>query len=164
MVPTAAVPAGESLTKSRERRSLKSTSRSTSGASTLQQVRRWTSRVARLSRPTRYAIAVAAAAGGLLLRLTLDPVWGGQLPYITLFPAIMVSAWVGGLGPGLLTTFLAALFAAYFWVPPLRSLWITDPGEWLGLSIFVAVGVVISGLNETWRRGTVALADSAHDE
>src|SRR5688572_5038965 len=160
MVPTAAVPAGESLTKSRERRSLKSTSRSTSGASTLQQVRRWTSRVARLSRPTRYAIAVAAAAGGLLLRLTLDPVWGGQLPYITLFPAIMVSAWVGGLGPGLLTTFLAALFAAYFWVPPLRSLWITDPGEWLGLSIFVAVGVVISGLNETWRRGTVALADS----
>jgi PAS domain S-box-containing protein len=139
---------------------LKSAARSTGGANTLQLVRRWTSRVEGLSSPTRYAIAVAAAAGGVFLRMTLDPVWGGQLPYITLFPAIMVSAWVGGLGPGLLTTFLAALGAAYFWVPPLRSLWIRDPGEWLGLSFFVAVGVIISGLNEAWRRGTVALADS----
>lgn len=139
---------------------MKSTGRSTGGATTLQVVRHWTSRVGRLARPTRYAIAVAAAAGALLLRLVLEPIWGEQLPYITLFPAIMVSAWVGGLGPGLLTTLLAAIGAAYFWVPPLRSLWITDPGEWLGLSIFVVVGVVISGLNETWRRATVALADS----
>ena len=139
---------------------MQSTSRSTGGASTLQQVQRWTSRVQGLSRLTRYAIAVAAAAGGLLLRLALEPVWGGQLPFITLFPAIMVSAWVGGLWPGVLTTFLAALGAAYFWVPPLRSLLITDPSEWLGLLVFVIVGVVISGLNEIWRRGTLALADS----
>jgi PAS domain S-box-containing protein len=139
---------------------LTSTSRSTVGASTLQRVRRWTSRVEGLSGWARYVIAVAAAAGALLLRLTLEPVWGAQLPYITLFPAIMVSAWMGGFGPGLVTTFLAALGAAYFWVRPLRSLWITDSGEWLGLSVFVAVGVVISGLNEVWRRATVALADS----
>lgn len=114
-----------------------STSRSTGGARTLQQVRRWTSRVEGLSRPTRYAIALAAAAGGLLIRLALEPVWGAELPYITLFPAIMVSAWAGGLGPGLLTTFLAAVGAAYFWVPPLRSLWVTEFGEFLGLSVFV---------------------------
>jgi signal transduction histidine kinase/CheY-like chemotaxis protein len=130
------------------------------GASTLRHVRRWTSRVEGLSRPVRYLIAVASAAGGLLLRLSLEPVWGGQFPYITLFPAVMVSALVGGFGPGLLTTFLAALGAGYFWVPPLRYLWITDPGEWLGILFFVVVGVVISGLNEMWRRGTVALADS----
>lgn len=62
---------------------------------------------------------------------------GAELPYITLFPAIMVSAWAGGLGSGLLTTFLAAVGAAYFWVPPLRSLWVTEFGEFLGLSVFV---------------------------
>jgi PAS domain-containing protein len=72
----------------------------------------------------------------------------------------MVSAWMGGLGPGLLTTFLASLGAAYFCLPPLRSLWITDPGELLGLVVFVVVGGVISALNETWRRGTAALAAS----
>jgi PAS domain S-box-containing protein len=139
---------------------LKSTPRAAGGATTRQQVRRWTSRVERLSRPARYAIAVAAAAGGLVLRLAFDPVWEGQLPFITLFPAIMVSAWVGGFGPGLLTTLLAGLGAAYFWVPPLRSLLIVDPAEWLGMSAFFVIGVFISALNEAWRRGTVALADS----
>jgi PAS domain S-box-containing protein len=104
---------------------------------------------------------VAAAVAALLLRLRLEPIWGqGQLPYLTLFPAIMVSAWVGGLGPGLLTTFLAGLGAAYFWVPPVQSPRISDLGEWLGLLVFVVVGVVISGLNEAWRRRAAALADS----
>ena len=103
---------------------------------------------------------MAAAVGGLGLRLALEPVWGEQLPFITLFPAIMVSAAAGGVGPGLLTTFLAGVGAAYYWVPPLRSLWVTDPGEWLGLSVFAVVGVAISGMNELWRRGIEALADS----
>jgi len=139
---------------------LKLTPGSTVGASALERVLRWTSRVEGVSGPTRYAIAVGAAAVAVLVRLVLDPLWGAQLPYITLFPAIMVSAWLGGFGPGLATTFLTALGAAYYWVPPLRSLWITDPREWLSLSVFVFNGVVISGLNEIWRRGTVALADS----
>jgi signal transduction histidine kinase/ActR/RegA family two-component response regulator len=127
---------------------------------TLQRVRHWTSLVQRLSTRTRYTVAVATAVGGLLLRLALEPIWAGQLPFITLFPSIMVSAWVGGLGPGLVTTFLSGLGAAYLWVPPLRSLLITDPAEILGLVVFGVVGIVISGLNEMWRRGTEALAYS----
>jgi two-component system, sensor histidine kinase and response regulator len=125
----------------------------------VRRVHYWTARVHDLSKSARYTIAVAATAAGLLLRLALDPVWYGQLPYITLFPAVMVSAWLGGLGPGLLSTFLAALGAAYLWVPPLRSLSIASPGEWLGLTVFVIVSAVISALNETWRRAAVALAD-----
>jgi PAS domain S-box-containing protein len=92
--------------------------------------------------------------------MALDPIWGERLPYITLFPAIMVSAWFGGFGPGLTTTLLSAVGAAYFWVLPARSLHITDPGELTGLAVFIAVGAVISGLNEAWRWGTIALAES----
>jgi PAS domain S-box-containing protein len=139
---------------------LKSTSRSAGGADFLRSVHYWTGRVHALSASARYAIAVFAAVGGLLLRLALDSIWDDQLPYITLFPAVMASAWIGGLGPGLVTTFLAAVGAAYLWVPPLRSFQITDPGEWLGLAVFAAVGAVISALNEAWRRGTIALAGS----
>jgi PAS domain S-box-containing protein len=120
----------------------------------------WTARLHALSTPARYSIALLVTAAGLLLRVALNPVWDGQLPYITLFPAVVVSAWLGGLGPGLLATFLAAVGAAYFWLPPLRSLSITSTGEWLGLAVFVVVSAVISGLNETWRRATLALADS----
>jgi PAS domain S-box-containing protein len=72
----------------------------------------------------------------------------------------MVSAWVGGVGPGLVATLLSALGAAYYWVLPLRSLRITDPGELVGLGVFVMVGAVISGLNEAWRRGIAAVVES----
>ena len=72
-----------------------------------------TGRIQGLSTSARYVIAVAAAVTGLLLRLAVEPVWNSRLPYITLFPAIMVSAWVGGFGPGLLTTLLSAFGAAY---------------------------------------------------
>lgn len=139
---------------------MKSITRSTGAAKALRRVHYWTARVHDLSTSARYAIALLVTAAALLLRLALDPVWHAQLPFITLFPAVMVSGWLGGLGPGLLTTFLAALAAAYLWLPPLRSLSIKGPGEWLGLAAFIGVGAVISGLNETWRRATLALADS----
>src|SRR5688572_3150913 len=115
--------------------------------------------VIRASPPARYGIAVGAAAVAVLLRLGLEPVWGLGLPYITLFPAIMLSAWLGGLGPGVVTTLLCAFAADYFWLEPVRS-WAIRPADLLGLVVFVAVGALISALNEAWRRATAALIDS----
>ena len=126
----------------------------------MQRFRNLTARAQNLAPSTRYGIAVGAAALGLFLRLALDPIWAGRLPYITLFPAIMVSAWLGGVGAGVLTTLLSAAGAAYLWVPPLRSFAIAGPSDWVCLAMFVVVGSVVSALNETWRRGTVALAES----
>ena len=139
---------------------MESTWRSTGDTGSLRRFRTLTARVQGLSTAARYFIAATAAVGGLLLRLALEPIWEGRLPYITFFPAIMVSAWLGGVGAGLATTFLCALGAAYFLLAPFQSLRVTDPGQWLGLTVFVIVGAVITGLNEAWRRGTVALADS----
>src|SRR5436853_2588255 len=108
-------------------------------------------RAIRSSAVARYALAVGIAAVGILVRLALDPVWGIRLPYITLFPAIMLSAWLGGLGPGIVTTLLCAAAAEYFWIEPSRSWAADNTSDLLGLAVFVAV---ISGLNEAWRRGT----------
>jgi PAS domain S-box-containing protein len=95
-----------------------------------------------------------------MLRLALDPVWGIRFPYITLFPGIMLSAWLGGFWPGIVTTVLCATAAEYFWVEPSRSWAVADKSEWLGLLVFLAVGAVISALNEAWRRGTADIAES----
>ena len=127
---------------------------------TLRWLRTLTARSQTLGAAPRYLIAVAAVAIGVLARLALEPIWQARLPYITLFPAIMVSAWLGGFGPGLLTTALSALSAAYYWVLPVRSLRTTDSGELVGLAVFVIVGVVISALNEAWRRGITAVVES----
>src|SRR6478735_5633062 len=66
----------------------------------------------------RYGIALASAAVAVLLREALTPLWGDQLPFLTLFPAVFLSAWYGGLGPGLVTTALCALIATYLWLAP----------------------------------------------
>jgi PAS domain S-box-containing protein len=117
-------------------------------------------RILNLSTVVRYTVAIGAAAAAVLLRLALEPVWGFKLPFITLFPAIMLSAWVGGLGPGIVTTAITAVAAAYYWIAPARSWVIGDQTELLGLLVFAAIGAVISALNEAWRRGTAAIAES----
>jgi PAS domain S-box-containing protein len=117
-------------------------------------------RAAKLSFAPRYAIAVAVAGSGIALRFALEPVWGLDLPYITLFPAVVFSAWVGGFGPGVVTTTISAAAAWYFLLEPARSVWFDAPTEWLGLATFVLIGIVISALNEAWRRDARALAAS----
>jgi PAS domain S-box-containing protein len=115
--------------------------------------------VIRASPLVRYGIAVGAGAVAVLLRVGLEPVWGLRLPYITLFPAIMLSAWLGGFWPGIVTTLLCAVAANYFWIEPVRS-WAIGPGDLLGLVVFVATGALISALNEAWRRETTAVVES----
>jgi PAS domain S-box-containing protein len=117
-------------------------------------------RVIHLSRLSGYAVAIGATVISVSLRLTLEPLWGVTLPYITLFPAIMLSAWLGGFGPGLATTLASAFSAAYFWLEPRRSMLVTDPSDWLGLFVFVVIGLLISVMNEAWRRSHGALAES----
>ena len=50
----------------------------------------------------------------LLVRWPLWPVLGNQTPHMTFFPAVMISAYYGGFGPGLLAAVLSALVAHYF--------------------------------------------------
>lgn len=116
--------------------------------------------VIRASPLARYGIAVAVAAVAILVRLGLDPVWGLSFPYVTFFPAIMLSAWLGGLWPGVVTTLLCAIAADHFWIEPDRSWAIANPANLLGMLVFIAVGAMISALNEAWRRGTTAVVDS----
>ena len=108
----------------------------------------------------RYIGAAAIALAAVALRLLLDSVWGARLPFITLFPAVMLSAWLGGLGPGLLTTVVGSVAAMYLWLQPQSTFYVSDSSDLLGLAIFLAVGVAISILHETWRRGTLAVLAS----
>ena len=95
----------------------------------------------------RYAAALLFFMLSLLVRFALASGLGSSVPYITFFPAIMLSAWYGGLGPGLLITGLSAVAALYLFLAPL-SLRITNNTDLIGLIVFLAVGAVISCLNE----------------
>jgi PAS domain S-box-containing protein len=114
----------------------------------------------RLSPALSYAIAVAAPALAALIRGFFDPLWGQELPFITFFPAVMLTAWFGGLWPGIVATLLAAALADTFWLTPFHSFTVLKIGDVAGLVVFVGAGVLISALNENWRRAAGALARS----
>jgi PAS domain S-box-containing protein len=113
--------------------------------------------------PVRYGIALASVAAAFLIRWALTPVLGDTVPYIQCFPAVMVSAWYGGLGPGLAATALGALIAVFFLVPPHFSLVINQAADAAGLILFLLVGTVISTLNEGLRRSRETAERQAAD-
>src|SRR5262245_42766811 len=117
-------------------------------------------RAIRLPPFTRYGVAAAISGAAILLRLGLDVIGGVRLPYITLSPAIMLSAWIGGAGPGVVSTLITAVAAEYYWVEPTGSWIVHDKTELVGLGLFVGIGIFISVLNEAWRRGIDAVSAS----
>jgi K+-sensing histidine kinase KdpD len=70
-----------------------------------------------LSRVFHTALAVGSVGLALLLAWSV-PDRGTQSPALLLMAAVMVSAWVGGWGPGVLAAALSTIVLHYFLLPP----------------------------------------------
>ena len=101
---------------------------------------RWTA----TSPMSGYAVAIAATVAVVVLRLLLSHVLGDSAYFFPFVIAVTLSAWYGGLKPGLLSTLLGALAAIFFFVPPYYSLRISDPRIATGLVFFLIANVTIS--------------------
>src|SRR5207247_1458456 len=103
------------------------------------------------SRPARlrYGVAIAAALLAVLLRFALGPSAGHAAPYISFFAMVILSAWYGGFGPGLVTTALGAALAVYFFLPNAFSV---QSEESRGLVRFVLGSVLITWLIQSLYR------------
>jgi len=64
------------------------------------------------------AIAVSIAFG---LRFWFLGGIGPAIPYLTFFPAVMLAAVVGGIGPGCLAICLSALLVVHFFIEPVGT-------------------------------------------
>src|SRR5258708_24898002 len=105
----------------------------------LKQTGRFRSRPAWL----RYSAAIAAAFLAAFLRLAMGPAAGHAAPYLSFFAFVILSAWYGGLGPGLVTTALSAVLAVYFFLPRPISVEVDD---WRGLVRFLLGSVLLTWL------------------
>ena len=103
--------------------------------------------------PARYAVAVAAVLVAAAVRSALSPIWNDRVPFLTFIPAVVLSAWAGGLGPGIVATILGAVVANYLWLPPYYSLGVSSAADAIALLFFATIGVLISVLSETMHRG-----------
>lgn len=105
-----------------------------------------------------YMATVVFVALALLLALLFQP-----LIATAVFPlflgAVMLSAYVGGLGAGLLATALSAIASTYFFLSPRYLIAIDDIGTLARLLIFTAVAVLISSLTTARRRAEARLQE-----
>jgi PAS domain S-box-containing protein len=103
-----------------------------------------------LDRPVRYGVAVLAVGAAVLVKWLLDPLTAQDTPFLLILGAIMVGAWYGGLGPGLLATALSALAIDYFFLDPKVSFTTVGP-ELLDVGAFVVEGVLVCVLTASLR-------------
>ena len=71
---------------------------------------------------------------------------------------VAISAFLGGLGPGLVSTILGLAGYAYFVAPPSGSFDVRNPADYVRLSALLLVGVLISVLSESLHRSKEQLA------
>jgi PAS domain S-box-containing protein len=106
----------------------------------------------RLTVFARYGIAVGLSLAMVAIRAALQPMLGDILPLQLLTFAVLISAWWGGLGPGLLATGLCAIAGDFFFLPPKLSFAVPDVEEAIHLPVFICIGAAISAMAEALHR------------
>ena len=98
----------------------------------------------------RYGVAVIAVAVVLALRAPLGTAVGPSTTLIALLTAVGTAAWVGGLGPGLVATSLAAVGYLESDLGPARTAWGAALRADFRLGAFLVEGALIGALLEAW--------------
>jgi K+-sensing histidine kinase KdpD len=89
-----------------------------------------------------YAFAFVCIAVATALRLAIDPYVVG-VNYVTLFPAVIVTALISGLGAGLFSLVLSVGAAAFFILPPRFSFYIEALSDELLTLFFILITFVL---------------------
>ena len=109
-----------------------------------------------------YTFAIVVTAATLGLRMAFDGFFQGRSTLIIFILPIMLSGYAGGLRAGLLATALS-YFASFFLVPPFHAYEIPPKTDSWPQFILVAVGVIVTALNEAAIRHARSRASVAYN-
>lgn len=113
-------------------------------------------------RLTRYGLAIAATLAALAIQLGYPSFYVGA-PFLLFYPAVFLSSWRGGFGPGIVSTVLSVLAANYYFIEPLNAFAVREPRAIALMGIFAAMGVLFSAANAQLRNA-LAREESTHLE
>ncbi len=102
---------------------------------------------------TAYLWAFFAVAGMGGLRWLLTPVVQLEFPFVTLFFAVFLGAWLGGFWPAFMATVLSMVVAAYLFVPPVGELGAFHTPDAFGFGIFLVSGLAVGWMGHSRLRG-----------
>jgi signal transduction histidine kinase len=114
----------------------------------------------------RSGIAILVLASLVAFKIYFNPFAGEDNPFLLFLAAIMLSAWLGGIWLGLLTTAVAALLGHVLFIAPGQGLSLNWFEANFALGLFVLEGALISWGTSALRRALLALreADQRKDE
>ncbi len=94
----------------------------------------------------QYLFAAAVTLVIVLIRLSIAVSFSERSLLILFMLPVILSAAIGGLGPGLIATLIAGLSAIYF-TPPIGSLSVEHSFDWLQIGFLIANGILVSYLS-----------------
>jgi signal transduction histidine kinase len=107
----------------------------------------------------RYGAAVVLTCLVVAGRVALDPVWGYRHNrHLVFIPMVMVAAWLGGLGPGIVSAVLFTAALGVFWTDAAREAVAVTVVE---LALFLAIGAALSAMVESLHRARARAEASA---
>jgi signal transduction histidine kinase len=116
----------------------------------------------RTRRLLSYATPFLTVALALLLTAELWTYLHSNLSLLFIL-AVMISAALGGIGPGMLAGLLSAFACLFFFMPPVYSFSIGSSDDALMLVVFVIVALLVSGISDASRRARGALEARVHE-
>jgi PAS domain-containing protein len=110
----------------------------------------------------RYGGAVLVSLAFIAVRwLVGHYVIDDGVPFATLFLPIALSAFFGGLGPGIVSVLITVSLADYFLIPPLYTLGLPNTNAVVGTLMFAVSGLIISALGEASREAVLQASNDA---
>jgi PAS domain S-box-containing protein len=113
-------------------------------------------------RAVRYAAALVLAAVALAATVLLSPAVP-RAPFVLPFAAVVIAAWYGGTGPGLVAGLASVLGVDYFLIAPPGRIDATDAHDYLAMAAFLSVSWLVGRLTESLRTAREAAARRGDD-
>lgn len=113
----------------------------------------------------RYVIAIAAIIGAFAAKAMIAAVVPFESPFIFLFTAVVVAAWIGGLRTGIFATVVAALASSFLWYQANNygTYALLDPIHLRDLTVFIVEGLFVSALFHTLHSSRRSLATAVKE-
>lgn len=96
-----------------------------------------------------YGLALATVVAFVGFRYALTPLLLNNVPLALLIVAVALSAWLGGRGPGLFATGVAAVLGNFFFLEPFHSFSVQNNTDIMKLSLFALEGAGVTWV--TWK-------------
>jgi PAS domain S-box-containing protein len=105
----------------------------------------------------RYSVVIALIILAIVIKTGVNSVMVYKLPFMIFYSVIVLSAWYGGLRPGLLAVILSALLAHFIYLPQVNVY--EASSSFSPLVLFMLEGFLIVGLSHSMHRAQQTLEE-----